>query len=63
MTYAAELLGITPPPEQPFEATQLTPMARSFYGENKRVRNERLRTTLGVAPKFPTYREGIGALA
>jgi nucleoside-diphosphate-sugar epimerase len=63
VTFAAELLGVTPPPEQPFEATQLTPMARSFYGENKRVGNERLRKTLGVKLEFPTYREGVAALA
>ncbi|MCW2282449.1 nucleoside-diphosphate-sugar epimerase [Rhodoblastus acidophilus] len=63
VTYAAELLGVTPPPEQVFEATQLSPMARSFYGENKRVANKRMREVLEVTPKFPTYREGIGALA
>nr|WP_246664594.1 SDR family oxidoreductase [Rhodoblastus acidophilus] len=63
VTYAAELLGVTPPPEQPFEATQLTPMARSFYGENKRTSNKKMREVLGITPKFPTYREGIGGLA
>jgi hypothetical protein len=40
----------------------LSPMARSFYGENKRVRNEALRTTLGIKLIYPTYREGLQAL-
>ena len=39
VAYAAELMGIAPPPEIPFETAQLSPMARSFYGENKRVSN------------------------
>ena len=41
----------------------MTPMARSFYSENKRVSNRRLRQELGVELAFPTYREGIAALA
>lgn len=63
VTYAAELLGVTPPPEQEFVAAQLSPMARSFYGENKRTSNKKMREVLGITPKFPTYREGIGGLA
>jgi nucleoside-diphosphate-sugar epimerase len=63
VTFAAQLLGVAPPPEQDFVAAQLTPMARSFYGENKRVSNRRMKEALGVALAFPTYREGIGALA
>ncbi len=63
VTYAAGLLGVEPPPERPFEETPLTPMQRSFYGENKRVSNARMKRDLGVALAFPTYREGMAALA
>jgi nucleoside-diphosphate-sugar epimerase len=63
VTFAADLAGVEPPPEEPFVAATLTPMARSFYGENKRVRSRRLRTELGVTLAFPTYREGLRALA
>jgi nucleoside-diphosphate-sugar epimerase len=61
--YAAILLGVAPPPEQDFVAASLTPMARSFYGENKRVSNLRMKADLGVELAFPTFREGIAALA
>ncbi|HSM40771.1 MAG TPA: SDR family oxidoreductase [Afifellaceae bacterium] len=61
--YAAGLLGIAPPPEVPFEEAEMTPMARSFYGENKRVRNDRIKRELGVALIHPTYREGLAAVA
>ena len=40
----------------------MTPMARSFYAENKRVRNDRIKTELGVRLQFPTYREGLAGL-
>jgi nucleoside-diphosphate-sugar epimerase len=60
--YAAQKLGVAPPPEQDFDAAQLTPMARSFYGENKRVSNRRMKDLLGFDPAFPTFREGIAAL-
>ena len=61
---AAELLGVPPPPEVPFAeaAKAMTPMALSFYGESKRVRNARLKHELGVALRYPTYREGLRAL-
>lgn len=62
ITYGAELLGIAPPPQQDFATADLTPMARSFYGENKRVSNRRLRQELGYALRYPTYREGLRAL-
>lgn len=62
VAFAAGLLGIEPPPEIPFEEADLSPMARSFYGENKRVRNERMKIALGVALSCPTYREGLAAL-
>ncbi len=61
--YAAKLLGVPPPPEIPYEQAQLTEMGRSFYAENKRVRNDRIKTELGVQLAFPTYREGLAAIA
>ncbi|MDQ0472394.1 SDR family oxidoreductase [Labrys wisconsinensis] len=61
IAYAAHLLGREPPPEIDFEAADLSPMGRSFYGENKRVSNRRLRRELGCDLLYPTYREGIRA--
>ena len=58
VTYACELLGIEPPPIVDFDTADLTPMARSFYGECKRVRNDRIKEKLGIKLKYPTYREG-----
>ncbi|MBM3532752.1 MAG: SDR family oxidoreductase [Alphaproteobacteria bacterium] len=60
---ASRLLGIAPPPETPFEAANLSPMARSFYDELKRVSNRRIKEELGVRLRYPTYREGLAALA
>ena len=60
--YAARLMGIAPPPELDFATADLSPMARSFYGETKRVSNRRLREVYGVDLGYPTYREGIAAL-
>ncbi|MFP7570908.1 SDR family oxidoreductase [Marivita sp. S2033] len=60
--YAAQLLGVKPPPEEPFEDAELTPMARSFYAESKRVRNERIKTELGVTLLYPDYRTGLKAV-
>lgn len=61
VAYAADLLGITPPPEIPFDTAQATmsDMARSFYGESKRIRNARIKRALGVRLAYPTYREGL----
>jgi hypothetical protein len=60
--YAAELLGVPPPPAVPFEQAQLSDMARSFYDDNKRVRNERIKRELEVQLKYPSYREGLRAV-
>ncbi len=60
--YAARLLGIAPPPEVPFGEANLSPMARSFYADNRRVRNERIKRELGLSLQFPTYREGLAAI-
>ena len=62
IAYAAELLGAPPPPEIPFEQAQMTPMARSFYAESKRVCNARMRSELGVSLLHPGYRDGLRAL-
>lgn len=58
---AARLMGVAPPPEMPFETAELSPMARSFYGENKRVSNTRLRD-LGFVFRFPDYRISLAEL-
>ena len=55
-------MGIAPPPEQAFETAELSPLARSFYEENKRASNRKLKEKLGVALAYPTYREGLKAL-
>lgn len=60
---AAELLGLPVPEAEDFETAEMTPMARSFYAESKRVRNDRIRNDLGVRLRYPTYREGLRALA
>jgi nucleoside-diphosphate-sugar epimerase len=62
VAFAASLMGVEPPPEVPFDEADLVPLARSFYGENKRVSNKRLRQGLGVALRYPTYREGLSAM-
>jgi nucleoside-diphosphate-sugar epimerase len=62
VTYAAALLGVEPPPEIAFEQAQLSPMALTFYAENKRVRNALIKKAIGFRPSFPSYREGLDAL-
>lgn len=62
VTYAAGLMGITPPPEQDVDEADLSPMARSFYAENKRASNRKLKEELGITLTYPTYREGLQAL-
>ncbi|HCX10404.1 MAG TPA: NAD(P)-dependent oxidoreductase, partial [Hyphomonas sp.] len=60
--FAATLLGIARPPEVPFDEADLSPMARSFYAECKRVSNARAKAALGWRPVYPTYREGLSAV-
>ena len=62
VAFAADLLGLTPPPLIPFEEAGLSPLGRSFYGENKRVKNSRIKSELGVVLTYPTYREGLAAI-
>jgi nucleoside-diphosphate-sugar epimerase len=62
IAYAAGLLGLPPPPEVTLEEAGLSPMGLSFWTENKRVRNARLKTDLGVKLAYPSYREGLQGL-
>jgi len=62
VTHAAELLGIEPPPLVPLEAAGLSPMARSFYDDNKRVANRLIKTELGVTLRYPDFRTGLAAI-
>lgn len=62
VAYASNLVGVEPPPAINFEDAEMTPMARSFYGENKRVSNRAMREDLGVELAYPTYREGMASL-
>jgi hypothetical protein len=61
--FAARLLGIEPPAPVPFAAAKLSPMAASFYADNRRVKNDRLRNELAISLLYPTFREGLTALA
>ncbi|WEA60247.1 SDR family oxidoreductase [Rhizobium sp. BJ04] len=58
---AARLMGVEPPPEQAFETAELTPMARSFYGENKQVSNAKLKAA-GFEFSFPDYPMSLAQL-
>ena len=62
VAYAADLLGIDPPPEVAFEQADMSDMAKSFYAESKRVSNEKVKTELDYRFAYPTYREGLQAL-
>jgi nucleoside-diphosphate-sugar epimerase len=62
LAYAARLLGMPAPPEISIDDADMTPMARSFYAESKRVANDRIKHDLGVQLKYPTYRDGLLAL-
>ncbi len=62
IAHAAKLLNLPVPDAIPFEEAEMTPMARSFYAESKRVRNDRIKTELGVTLHYPDYRTGLQAL-
>lgn len=62
IAYAAELLGLPVPEAEDFETAEMTPMARSFYAESKKVRNDRIKDELGVDLLYPDYRSGLKAL-
>jgi nucleoside-diphosphate-sugar epimerase len=61
VTYAAKLMNVTPPPELPFETAELSAMARSFYGENKRVANSAIKKA-GYRFQFPDYKAALDAM-
>jgi hypothetical protein len=63
IAFAAELVGLPLPDAVPIEKADLSHMAASFYSENKRVRNARVKSALQIELLFPTYREGLTALA
>ncbi|WP_028713328.1 SDR family oxidoreductase [Paracoccus sp. J55] len=63
IAHAAELLGLPLPPAEDYANAEMTPMARSFYAENKRVANDRIKRELGVRLRYPDYRAGLAALA
>ena len=63
VAYAAELLGLPVPPDIPFAQAGMSGMAASFWSESRRVSNQRIRQDLGVQLLYPTYREGLRALA
>ena len=62
IAYAAELLGVPVPEAINIEDAEMSEMARSFYAESKRVRNDRIKTELGITLKFPDYKSGLRAL-
>jgi nucleoside-diphosphate-sugar epimerase len=62
IAHAARLLGLPLPPEEAYDKAEMSPMARSFYAESKRVSNARIKQELGVTLAYPTYREGLAAL-
>jgi nucleoside-diphosphate-sugar epimerase len=62
VTYAAQVMGIAPPAEVPFDTAEMTPMARSFYSDNKRVSSKRVLAALDADLLYPTYREGLDAI-
>ncbi len=62
LSHAAHLLGLPEPAAIAYDRAEMSPMARSFYAENKRVSNDRIKAELGVRLRYPTYREGLAAL-
>jgi len=62
VTFAAELMGVAPPPEIDFANAELSDMARSFYATSNRVSNARLKRDLKIDLAYPTYRDGLRAL-
>jgi len=62
IAHAARLLGLPVPVSEPWDQAEMSEMARSFYAESKRVRNDRIKTELGVDLLYPTYQTGLAAL-
>lgn len=62
IAYAAAKMGVEPPAEVDFDEAEMTPMARSFYRDNKRVSNKAIKTALGIELLYPNYRAGLDAI-
>jgi len=62
IAYAAHQMGVPVPPDIAFEDANMTPMARSFYSDNKRVSNKAIKAALGIELLYPTFREGLDAI-
>ena len=62
LSHAAHLLGLPEPPAISYDEAEMTPLARSFYAESKRVRNDRIKAELGVKLRYPDYRAGLAEL-
>jgi nucleoside-diphosphate-sugar epimerase len=62
VSFAASLMGVAAPPEIQFDQAELSPLARSFYGDNRRVLNDRIKRELGIALRHPSYRDGLSAM-
>jgi nucleoside-diphosphate-sugar epimerase len=62
VAHAAQLLGVAPPPLEPYDPQRLSPIAREFYAETRRVRNDRIKKELGVALRYPDYKAGLAAI-
>lgn len=62
VTFAADMLGMAPPPETPFETAELSPMARSFYDGNRRVSNQAIKSALQIDLIHPDYRRGLTSI-
>tara|TARA_R110001592_G_scaffold29350_12_gene106690 strand:- start:5975 stop:6877 length:903 start_codon:yes stop_codon:yes gene_type:complete len=57
--YACQLLGIESPPLMPFDMVDLAPITQSFYADNKRIRNDKIKEDLGIVLKYPDYKQGL----
>lgn len=57
--YACQLLGIESPPLMPFDSVYLAPITQSFYADNKRIKNDKIKNDLGVTLKYPDYKAGL----
>jgi len=62
IAFACDLLGVLAPPPVAIEQAGLSDMALSFYADNKRVSNRRIKEELGVSLLYPSYRDGLRAL-
>lgn len=60
--HACALLRLPQPPLQSLDDAGLSPMARAFYAENRRIANGKAKRILGWSPRYAHYREGLAAL-